>query len=106
MYFFIYSDEQFFPIFLNYRHYFPSRAKIKPLINIAIGTRLHFVTLCADYLDGGGWCKPICDLGFYSTIASGFKVKAFSFTSGIFVKSLDFYSSYYGGIEVKVGFTF
>ena len=33
-----------YPIFVNYRHYFPSKAKLEPLINIAIGTRL-----CAVY---------------------------------------------------------
>ena len=82
-----------YPIFLNYRHYFPNKAKLEPLINIAIGTRL-----CAVY----SW-KPSM-LGLYTTVASGFRVKSFSFSSGLFVKSLK--SDFFAGFEIKLGYTF
>jgi hypothetical protein len=40
----------------------------------------------------------------YGTIAAGFKVKAFSFTSVFFLKSWN--KEFFGGVEVKVGYTF
>jgi hypothetical protein len=77
-----------FPIFVNYRHYFPSKTNIKPLINVAIGTQINT------------WGEA--DL--YSTIAGGFKVKAFSFTAGVCVKSWGI--NFFGGGEIKMGYTF
>ena len=82
-----------YPIFLNYRHYFPNKAKLEPLINIAVGTRL-----CAWY----SWQPSM--LGLYTTVASGFRVKSFSFSSGLFVKSLN--SDFFAGFEIKLGYTF
>jgi len=95
---------QFFPIFLNYRHYFPSNKDLKPLINIGIGIRLnvwnprYFLWRTPHYYD--------CSTGLYSTIAAGFKVNAFSFTSGISIKSGGFDFNYSVGAEIKAGFTF
>ena len=80
------------PIFANYRHYFPSNRNLKPLINIAIGSRL-----TSPYRANDSW-KP----GFYGVIASGFRVKAFSFTSGIYLKSLDDFVV--SGFEIKLGY--
>ena len=80
------------PIFANYRRYFPSDRNLKPLLNIAIGSRL-----TAWYGVNGTW-RP----DFYGTIASGFRVKAFSFTSGLYVKSLD--GDFFGGFEIKLGY--
>ena len=77
-----------FPIFVNYRHYFPSKTNIKPLINAAIGTHISI------------WRTA----GLYSTIAGGFKVKAFSFTTGVCVKSWG--PNFFGGLEIKLGYTF
>jgi hypothetical protein len=37
-------------------------------------------------------------------MAAGFRVRTFSFTSGFFMKSWN--NEYFGGVEVKVGFTF
>ena len=77
-----------FPIFVNYRHYFPSKTNIKPLINAALGTQINI------------WGEP----DVYSTIAGGFKVKAFSFTAGVCVKSWG--TNFFGGAEIKAGYTF
>jgi len=116
-----YRSEQSLPIFLNYRHYFPAvgkKGKLQPLINVGIGMRLSFwqqwvTTWCEPiYSEWGDFWYDYCHgysvqkvtPGLYATIASGFKVKAFSFTSGFFMKSWN--KEYFGGVEVKVGFTF
>jgi len=91
-----YSTKQFLPIFLNYRHYFPSKKNLTPLVNIGIGTRLY--TIFPRY--------EVVSTGLYSTFATGFKINAFSFTAGFFVKSCFWDFMYYGGVEVKAGFTF
>jgi hypothetical protein len=97
-----------YPIFVNYRHYFPSKRSLKPLINIALGTRLSF---WSEYDD---WGPPIgieefpklrCLAGLYSTIAGGFRVHNFSFSSGVFIKSWN-NKSFLGGVEIKVGYAF
>ena len=98
------------PLYVNYRHYFPGKRALKPLVNFAIGTRLSF---WPDY-DYCPYCgndpfiypepKSRVTAGLYATMAAGFRVKAFSFTSGFFMKSWN--DEYFGGIEVKVGFTF
>ena len=90
------SAKQFFPIFLNCRHYFPTKKNLTPLINIGIGTRLY--TIFPRY--------EVVSTGLYSTIVAGFKINAFSFTSGLFIKSWGWDFNYYGGIEIKAGFTF
>jgi len=98
---------QHIPLFINYRHYFPAKRAVKPLVNIGIGARLSFwkeYNYCCDM-----WMKyppyqQWTGLGLYGTVAAGFKVKAFSFTSGFFLKSWCEYI--YGGMEMKVGFTF
>jgi hypothetical protein len=89
---------QAYPIFVNYRHYFSSKTKYKPLINIAIGTefsswnRQHRISSFA---------------GLYTTVASGFRYKALSFTSGFFVKSWEMEEFHFRyGVEIKVGYTF
>jgi len=89
------SAKQFFPFFLNYRHYFPSKKNVKPLVNIGIGARFYVLP---PY--------KYCSTGLYNTIAAGFKVKAFSFTSGIFIKSWFIDYNYLIGGEIKAGFTF
>jgi len=88
-----------FPIFINYRHYFPKREKIQPLINVAVGTRL------TSWYGTGPWYPA-----FYSVVAAGFRVKAFSFNSGIYVKSLAWNkyhntNDFFGGVEIKLGYT-
>jgi hypothetical protein len=75
-------------VFVNYRHYFSSETNIKPLVNVALGTKINI------------FGEP--DL--YNTIAGGFKVKAFSFTAGICVETWG--AGVFGGIEIKMGFTF
>jgi hypothetical protein len=79
-----------FPIFVNYRHYFPSKRNIKPLVNAALGTKINI------------WGEA--DL--YSTIAGGFKVKAFSFTAGVCIETWGFPHNFFGGVEIKAGYTF
>ena len=90
---------QSMPIYVNYRHYFPSKNMLKPLINVGIGTRL--------IIDNLSWGESL-DLavmpGMYATISGGFKVKAFTFTSGAFLKSVQ--EDFYAGFEIKCGFTF
>ena len=77
-----------FPIFVNYRHCFPSKTNIKPLINAAIGTQINI------------WGEA----DFYSTFAGGFNIKAFSFTAGVCIKSWG--PNFFGGGEIKVGYSF
>lgn len=89
------SAKQFLPFFLNYRHYFSSKQKLTPLVNIGIGARLY--TIFPRY--------EVVSTGLYSTVVAGFKIKAFSFTSGFFVKSWGNFN-FFGGIETKAGFTF
>ena len=104
-----FRSEQSLPIFANYRHYFPAMGKkkqLQPLVNIGFGVRISFWEEWF-YDSWGGWygySKQRVTPGLYATIASGFKVKAFSFTSGFFMKSWN--DEYFGGVEVKVGFTF
>jgi len=89
---------QTFPIFVNYRHNFSSKTKFKPLINVALGTRIN---VWGEY-------------GLYSTIAGGFRYKSLSFTAGFFIKSLNdgiFIKSlndgnYSSGVEIKIGYIF
>ena len=106
------------PIFLNYRHYFDRPRALKPLINIAAGTTFNFwndyyygcwdcddeIVLLDDYQ---GYTRSGHGFGLYATIASGFRVKAFSFTAGFFLRTNPYYNnSFSGGIDVKVGYTF
>jgi len=79
-----------FPIFVNYRHYFPSKTNVKPLINVALGTQIN--------IEGNV-------VGIYSTVSGGFRYKALSFTAGFFLKSWDMVD-YRGGAEIKLGYTF
>jgi hypothetical protein len=78
-----------FPIFVNYRHIFSSKTNLKPLINVAFGTRIN---VWGEY-------------GLYSTIAGGFIYKSLSFNAGIFIKSRH-PGSDSGGVEIKVGYIF
>jgi len=88
------------PIFVNYRHNFPSKTNLKPFINVALGARF-----CA-----WDWRE----YGLYSTIAGGFRHKSLSFNLGILIKSLNdgiFIKSlnngnYFGGVEIKIGYIF
>jgi hypothetical protein len=100
---------QSIPIFVNYRHYFPGKRALKPLVNIGIGTRISFwkenyYYYWEDYPYPGPKSVQHVTAGLYGTVAAGFKVKAFSFTSGFCLKSWN--GDFYGGVEVKVGFTF
>jgi hypothetical protein len=115
-YYYSYDTPQSIPLFVNYRHYFPGKRALKPLVNIGIGTRISFwkewTGYYVDYeVDGYPYPTWMSEpeeqkikAGLYTTIAAGFKVKAFSFTSGFFLKSC--YKNYFGGVEVKAGFTF
>ena len=90
-----------YPIFVNYRYYFPSKKIIKPHINIGLGTQLSFWRGHEPWQDHNLQCNG----GLYATFATGFKIKAFSFSIGGFAKSID-RDSYYGGGEIKMGYTF
>jgi len=104
-------SENSIPIFVNYRHYFGNKT-FKPLVNVGIGARIsiwdEWISYpYIDYYDGccwGGYPVQRVTPGIYATVAGGFKVKAFSLTSGFFVKSWN--DEYFAGFEVKVGFTF
>ena len=104
-----FRSEQSLPIFVNYRHYFPAMGKkkqLQPLVNVGLGVRISF---WEEWLYGDPYyyyshSRQRVTPGLYATVASGFKVKAFSFTSGFFMKSWN--DEYFGGVEVKVGFTF
>lgn len=99
---------QSIPMFFNYRHFFHSDRKLKPLINVALGVRFSYWSEARivgyDYFG-----YPIYEnfqqnaFGFYSTVAAGFNVNAFSFTSGLFLKSVQ--EHFIAGFEVKAGFT-
>ena len=113
-----FRSEQSIPIFFNYRHYFPGKRKLQPLVNIGLGMRISFWKewgLMYDiwydewneiWYDNWSYVNPKQRVtpGLYATMAAGFKVKAFTFTSGFFMKSWN--GEYFGGVEVKVGFTF
>jgi len=97
---------QYIPIYLNYRHYFRVKKSINPFLNVGIGTRISF---------GNGYYpyryNSSCKAGFYSVVSAGVKVKAFTLSSGFFVKSFGFsnfahLNGFFGGMEVKAGFTF
>ena len=94
---------QSMPIYVNYRHYFSHKKILKPLINVGVGARLIFDDYyCYDCWSDGPSITVMP--GLYATIAGGFKVKAFTFTSGAFLKSVQ--EDFYAGFEVKAGFTF
>jgi hypothetical protein len=102
------ESEQSIPIFFNYRHYFPGKRALKPLVNIGAGIRISFWEKFISHNSGGGWSgwyETQIYPGLYLTMAAGFRVKAFSFTSGFFMKSCGV-DNFFGGVEVKVGFTF
>lgn len=101
------------PMFLNYRHYFNSPRKLKPLLNVALGTSLYFWNNSYfTYTDPNSYemeehMENYHKFGLYATLASGFKVKAFSFTAGFFMKTDPRMNQRFGGgIDVKVGYTF
>lgn len=97
------------PIFMNYRHIFPTNVKVKPIVNFALGTRFSHWSESPiigydiyNYpLYGPSVSKS--SFGIYSTIAGGFQSNAFSLTSGFFFKSVG--PKFYSGIEIKCGFT-
>lgn len=99
------DNGQGIPMFLNYRHYFDRGRTLQPLFNAAVGATYYFgyedYYLCDNlyYPDNKGF-------GLYASLASGFKVKAFSFTAGFFMKSSPAYDNFNGGINIKVGYTF
>jgi hypothetical protein len=99
-----FTNGQSIPIFLNYRYFFNTQKKLKPLINIGIGTRLSTwedvnIYWPADYY------QPIYHhaFGFYTTVAAGFNAGAFSLTSGLFLKTVG--DEAVAGFEIKVGYT-
>jgi hypothetical protein len=79
------------PVFANYRHYFPSKTDLQLFLNFAAGTHIAYL-------------ENPCKAGLYTTLTTGFTVKAFSFSSGFYVISYDEY--FFGGIAVKLGYTF
>jgi len=97
------------PIFINYRHIFPTNVKVKPIVNFALGTRFSSWTE-SSIIGYDINLVPIYSpsvsksaFGIYSTIAAGFQANAFSLSSGFFFKSVG--SKFYSGIEIKCGFT-
>ena len=111
------TSSQGIPMFFNFRHYFDRGRKLQPLINIAAGTTFYF---WKDYNwhdiyydDDEIYEKVVADVqrchgfGLYTTIASGFRVKALSFTAGFFLHTNPAnHNSFGAGIDVKVGYTF
>lgn len=99
------ADAYSIPMFFNFRYYLPSKSKknFQPLINAALGMRLCMQDFY--HYDEYGREEISVDFypGLYATLTTGFKVKAFSFTTGLFFKTGDWF---YGGVEVKCGFTF
>jgi hypothetical protein len=95
-----------FPIFINYRRYFSKRWKIEPLINVAVGTRFELYHSSED--EGNVLVtRTKYSPELYSIVAAGFRKNAFSFTSGVFVKSSmsgDGHN-FFGGVEIKFGYT-
>lgn len=87
------------PIFLNYRYFLPSNSTFKPFLNFAFGSRFSYWTVYENY-----WMNPTqkSAFGLYSTLGGGFNKHAFSFSSGLFVKSIG--NNFFGGFEVKAGF--
>jgi len=104
------NSGQCIPLFLNYRHYFDRGKKLMPLMNIGVGTLFNFWNKDIWYSDGAdGYYVNTKGNGFglYATIAGGFKVSAFSLSTGFFLKSSPSnHNTLNGGIEVKAGYTF
>jgi hypothetical protein len=101
------------PIFLNYRHYFDTGKKLKPLVNVAAGIGLHFWTEeqeIPSVINGYTYYDFIeenCSgVGLYATLSGGFRVKALSFTGGFFFRTFPSQQGFNGGIEAKIGYTF
>ena len=70
---------------------------------------IYYDDLDRDDIVDPGYYESVKGRGFglYATIASGFKVKAFSFTAGFFLRTSPIYNNAFsGGIDVKVGYTF
>ncbi|MCR4680991.1 MAG: hypothetical protein K5636_05200 [Bacteroidales bacterium] len=103
---------QSIPLFLNYRHYFKTEKTLKPMINVAVGTNYYFwKTRFYTYTDPNSYDTETHyvnhhGFGLYATMSSGFKVKAFSFSAGLFLRSIPRDKSLCGGLDVKVGYTF
>ena len=98
---------QWMPLFVNYRHYFSEKKMLKPLINVGFGAKLAFYKFYSHWSpEFGEYGSMKIDVvpGMYATLSGGFKVKAFTFTSGAFVRSGG--NDFIAGLEVKVGFTF
>ena len=90
---------------------------IKQNNTIGIGVGFHFWTNEYSIYDPNEldpWGNPTYNyyeenkhgIGLYSTIAGGFRVKAFSFTGGFFFRTFPNEEGFNGGIEAKVGYTF
>ena len=100
---------QSIPMFINYRYFFKSDRKIKPLVNFGLGTRFSYWSdeeiVGYDPYYGNPIYQDVqkSAFGFYSTIAAGFTINSFSFTSGLFLKSVS--TDFLAGFEVKAGFT-
>ncbi len=102
------------PLYLNYRHYFDTGKKLKPLVNVAVGAAAHFwdEDVMVPYQTEDGYQYQMWEeqsmhgFGLYATISGGFKVKALSFTGGFFFRSFPRTQKFTGGIEAKVGYTF
>lgn len=100
------ADQYTIPMYFNFRYYLPSKPgkNFRPLINAALGMRLCMQNY--HYYDNWGmstYSGVEIYHGIYSTLATGFKVNAFSFTTGLFFKTGNSFS---GGVEVKCGITF
>ena len=106
------------PLFLNYRHYFNRGRKLIPHINVAIGTAIKFwdedvrervpvfINGNIDHYEWQYKTNHLYGFGLYSTVASGFSVKAFSFSAGLFFRTFPREKDFNAGVEVKVGYSF
>lgn len=92
---------QSIPMFLNFRYFLPSNSTFKPFLNIALGSRFSYWSIYDDYFMYPS-SRQLSAFGFYSTLGAGFNKYAFSFSSGLFVKSIG--NKFFGGLEVKAGF--
>ncbi|HHT52031.1 MAG: hypothetical protein PHR19_00540 [Bacteroidales bacterium] len=115
-------EGQGIPLFLNYRYFFDKGYKIKPFMNMALGTRWASWKEYQVFRDEDGhyYTEPFCrykreGLGIYSTFGVGFTLKAFSFTTSIYYRARPEVKvspdqvidgmRHCTGMEIKVGFS-
>jgi hypothetical protein len=96
---------QGFPIFLNFRHTFSPEKDFTPFVNVSLGTRYkladyrYYYDISLPYLEE----KP--SFGYYMVVSSGFQARKFSFSGGMFFKSIS-NDDFFVGLEIKCGYKF